>query len=120
MGLVDYAAESFSSFRQLSTSSETFVDLIKIANRKIKVKTAVTLSNHVSKKAKSVKQDICNVIITVKPDLVSASFTTDMWTSRSGDSFMSLTVHFIDRYIIITIMINHPDDYDHEYNDHHD
>ena len=31
------------------------------------------------------------------PDLVSVSFTTDMWTNREGDAFISLTIHYIDK-----------------------
>ena len=43
------------------------------------------------------KQEIIDIVTTVKDDLRCAGFTTDMWTSASGDPFMSLTLHFIDK-----------------------
>jgi len=30
------------------------------------------------------------------PNVTGVSFTTDLWTSRNNDSFMSLTIHFIN------------------------
>ena len=54
-GLVDYAADSFSSFRQLSSPS--FASLISIASRgKIKTKNRRTLSRHVSKQANKTRR----------------------------------------------------------------
>ena len=48
-------------------------------------------------KATQIKQEIIDIVSTVKADLNCAGFTTDMWTSASGDPFMSLTLHFIDK-----------------------
>ena len=31
-------------------------------------------------------------------DIKSVAFTTDIWTSRSQDSYISLTLHFIDKF----------------------
>ena len=39
-----------------------------------------------------------NYIRSVKDDLVSLGFTSDLWTSRSLDSYISLTVSIIDRF----------------------
>ena len=95
--LIDYAADSFSTFRQLS--SPAFAELIKVANRKVKIKSRFTLSRNVDKKAK----EILNKIVKLLKDLmaggfiVGVAFTTDMWTSRARHSFLSLTVHYIDR-----------------------
>ena len=47
--------------------------------------------------AKEMSDDINDIIETVKPDLQSVGFTTDLWTSRTGHSYMSLTTHFIDK-----------------------
>ena len=47
--------------------------------------------------AKEMSEDINDIIETVKPDLQTVGFTTDLWTSRAGHSFMSLTTHFIDK-----------------------
>ena len=40
---------------------------------------------------------MCDIIAAVKSDLESVCYTTDLWTSRVGDSFISLTVSFIDK-----------------------
>ena len=48
-------------------------------------------------KAEQIKRDLLKIINAVKVDLNCVAFTTDMWTSRSGTPFMSLTVHFIDK-----------------------
>ena len=58
----------------------------------------------VDKEADELMADITAIIKTVKPDLVSLGFTTDLWTSRALDSYISLTLSFIDRSLII-IMI---------------
>ena len=93
--LVDYIGDSYVSFSQVSKPS--FQKLIKVANKKIKVKTRKTLSNHVEKKSKQILSQIVKVLKESCPDLVSVSFTTDMWTSREGDAFISLTIHYIDK-----------------------
>ena len=47
--------------------------------------------------AKEMSEDLNDIIETVKPDLQSVGFTTDLWKSRAGHSYMSLTTHFIDK-----------------------
>ena len=93
--LVDYAADSFSSYRQLS--SESFRKLISVANKIIHVKDTSTLSRHMRKKAKKILNQIVGQICKEKSSLQSVAFTTDVWTSITGDSYISLTVHYIDR-----------------------
>ena len=58
----------------------------------------------VDKEAEELMADITAIIKVVKADLVSLGFTTDLWTSRALDSYISLTLSFIDRSSII-IMI---------------
>ena len=70
---------------------------MKIANRRIKLKSPVTYSRLVKVKAAEIKKELCEIIIAVKEDLNSVGFTTDLWTSNAGDPFMSLTMHFIDK-----------------------
>ena len=50
-----------------------------------------------SVKADEISKDITDIIETVKDDLYSVAFTTDLWTSRALHSFICLTVHFIDK-----------------------
>ena len=41
---------------------------------------------------------VCKIIAREKDNILYIGLTTDLWTSRSGDSFMSLTVSWIDPY----------------------
>ena len=93
--IVEYAADSFSSYAQLS--SKAFKDLIRVANKLIKVKSRQTLSRHIKKKAINILNRIAKQLKKEKGSLRSLGFTTDMWTSRTGDSFISLTVSYIDQ-----------------------
>ena len=93
--LVDYAADSFSSYKQLS--SESFKKLVAVANKMIKVKSNSTLSRHMKIRAKKILNQIVGQIREEKTYLKSVAFTTDVWTSITGDSYISLTVHYIDR-----------------------
>ena len=93
--LIEYIGDSYVSFNQVAKPS--FQKLINVANKKIKVKTSRTLSNHVEKKSKQILAQIVKVLKESCPDLVSVSFTTDMWTNREGDAFISLSIHYIDK-----------------------
>ena len=93
--LVEHIAESHSSFCQFG--SQSFINLINVANRKLTVPHPTTLSRMASSKAKTVLSQVCDINSAVKPDLLSVCFTTDLWTSRTGDSFISLTSSFIDK-----------------------
>ena len=93
--LVEYAADSFSSYKQLS--SESFKKLVAVANKMIKVKSRTTLSRHMKIRANKILNQIVANIREEKTFLKSVAFTTDVWTSITGDSYISLTVHYIDR-----------------------
>ena len=45
--------------------------------------------------AEEARRDIIDILQYSKSHLKSVSFTTDIWTSRNGDPFISLTMHFI-------------------------
>ena len=47
-------------------------------------------------KGEEIREDIAGIINFVKEDTKSISFTTDAWTSLSGDPFLSLTIQLID------------------------
>ena len=70
---------------------------MNIANNKIRLKDQTTYSRMTTAKAVEVSKDITDIIETVKPDIQSVGFTTDLWTSRAGHSYLSLTTHFIDK-----------------------
>ena len=93
--IVDFLADSGVAFKIVGL--ESFHNLMRIANRRIKLKHPVTYSRLVRVKADEIRKDLLDIITAVKPDLTCISFTTDMWTSRAGNPFMSLTIHFIDK-----------------------
>ena len=108
--LIEHITETFTSFEQYG--GESFRNLIGVLSKRVKVKHPTTLSQMVDKNADVVLKEITNIIRSstflyyisinyirsVKDDLVSLGFTSDLWTSRSLDSYISLTVSFIDRF----------------------
>ena len=94
--IVDFLAESGVAFRVVGLQS--FERLLKLLNKRVNLKHRTTYSKLVKVKAAEIKQEILDIINTVKGDLTCAAFTTDMWTSAAGDPFMSLTIHFIDKH----------------------
>ena len=58
---------------------------MKTANKKVTLKHRTTYSKMVKVRAADIKQEILNVINTVKGDLNCAAFTTDMWTSDADE-----------------------------------
>ena len=93
--IVEFLADSGVAFRVVGLPS--FQKLMKIANRRIKLKHPTTYSRLVRNKADEIRQDLLEIISAVKEDVSCIGFSTDLWTSRSGHPFMSLTVHFIDK-----------------------
>ena len=99
--LIKHIAHTCTSFNQYGKSFQRVIDVL---TKRVKVKHPRTLSRMVDKEADVLMADITAIIKTVKADLVSLGFTTDLWTSRALDSYISLTLSFIDRSSII-IMI---------------
>ena len=93
--IIDFLADSGVAFRVVGLAS--FDKLMKIANKRIKLKDPRTYSRLMKIKAAEIKKDILEIIAAVKGDLTCVGFTTDMWTSAAGHPFMSLTVHMIDK-----------------------
>ena len=93
--IVDFLADSGVAFRVVSLPS--FHNLMKIANRRIKLKHPTTYSRLVKTKAEEVQQDVLDIMSAVMAYVSWVVFTADLWTSRSGHPFMSLTVHFSDK-----------------------
>ena len=93
--LVEHIAETHASFGQFG--SKSFQKVVSTLNKRVKVKHPTTLSRMVKAKAESVRKEVASILRAVKADLVSLGFTTDLWTSRSADSFISLTLSFLDK-----------------------
>ena len=93
--LLEYIADFGVSFRQAAGLK----NLMTVVNRKIKVPSRWTLSRKIENKAKEVLSEVKDIIGAVRgsEELLSIGFTTDLWTSRSGDSYISLTCSFIDQ-----------------------
>ena len=92
--LLEYIADFGVSFRQAAGLK----DLISVLNRRIKVPSRWSLARKTDDKAKKVLNEVKNIMAAVRAseELVSIGFTTDLWTSRAGDSYISLTCSFID------------------------
>ena len=88
-----WLADSGVSFRVIDLPS--FKKLINIANDKLKVKGRNFYSKLVTSLADEARRDIISILQYSKSHLKSVSFTTDIWTSRNGNPFISLTLHFI-------------------------
>ena len=93
--IVEFLADSGVAFRVAGLKS--FEKVLKVANKRVKLKDPRTYSRMIKLKAKEIKDDIMAILSAVKGDLNCCGFTTDMWTSSAGNPFMSLTLHFIDK-----------------------
>ena len=92
--LLEYVANFGVSFKQAAGLK----DVVSVINRRIKVPSSWTLARKSDDKGKAILQQVHKVIAAVRAseELLSIGFTTDLWTSRSGDSYISLTCSFID------------------------
>ena len=61
----------------------------------IDVRSSKTLSNHVALRAEEVRSYLVQVLEFCKYKCRSMCFTTDIWSSKTMDSFISLTVQFL-------------------------
>jgi hypothetical protein len=83
--IVEFLADSGVAFRVVGLPS--FKKLMRIANRRIKLKHPTTYSRLVRNKADEIRQDLLDIITAVKEDVSCVGFSTDLWTSRSGHPF---------------------------------
>ena len=71
--------------------------MIKLCCPKLHVKDPSTLSKTVKTKAKDIFGEIVSIIELIKEDILSIALTSDIWTTRTNESFLFLTTTFIDR-----------------------
>ena len=76
---------------------DTFKKLFDIADRKLTVKHPTTYSHMVTDTAQNTLSKVCQIIAREKTEIVSVGVTTDLWTSRAGDSYISLTLSWVDQ-----------------------
>ena len=96
--IITFLADAGIAFNVVGRAS--FVNLLKTANRRVKLKSPKTYIRLTRVRAEEIDKSIRDIIQTIREegDIKSVAFTTDIWTSRSQDSYMSLTIHFIDRF----------------------
>ena len=93
--IVEFLAESNSAFRIVDL--ESFKNMFSCINKKIKVKGRTFYSNLVTQKSDEMRKDLLSILDFMKNDIVTVSFTTDLWTSVNSDPYISLTLHFISK-----------------------
>ena len=93
--IVDFLADSGVPFRVVGLDS--FKNLLTVVNRRVKLKHQQTYSRKIKTKGENIKSDIYSIIDATKEDIDCFGFTTDIWTSRSGHPYISLTIHFIEK-----------------------
>ena len=96
--IITFLADSKIAFSVVGRDS--FINLMKVANKRVKLKSPKTYMRLTRLRAEEIDNNIRNIIQTIRSegDIKSVSFTTDIWTSRSQDTYMSLTVHFLDKF----------------------
>ena len=92
--MVAFLADTFVSFNV--TGQDTFKKLFDIADKKLTVKHPTTYSRMVMDTAKTTLNQVCGIIAREKAHIPSVGITSDLWTSRGGDSYISLTLSWID------------------------
>ena len=75
--------------------SPAFHKFVNFLNKRINMKTSVTYSRQMVKYAKEVLEDIQKLVKELCDAL--GAITTDLWDSRTKDSYISGTIHFVDK-----------------------
>ena len=77
--------------------SQSFKDLVKVADRRLITKDPTTVSRHVTKYSNNILSNVCDIISAVKTYIIDIGVSSDIWTSKARDSYVSLTASFIDK-----------------------
>lgn len=79
-------------------SGHGFKEMIEVANPRLVVKDRTTFSRQkLPQLLEEMQEKVKEHLHSDKETMMSAAFTTDIWTSRANDSFLSLTLHYIDK-----------------------
>ena len=94
--VVDFVSESGVSFGACQKLDILLRAIWPTGRLKLKVRNAVTVSRHIDERSIQQKVDLYSIINAARTNTKSFSFTTDLWKSRSNDSFMALTCHYVN------------------------
>ena len=94
--VVAFVAEAGVSFEVCTKLDILLRSIWPNGRLRVKVKNGNTVSSHVSKMSIGLKVDVYSIIHADRDQTKSFAFTTDMWRSRSLDSYMALTCHYIN------------------------
>ena len=94
--VVDFVAEAGVSFEVCTKLDILLRSIWPNGRLRVKVRNGNTVSSHVSKMSIDLKRDVYSIIKSDRDQTKSFAFTTDLWRSRSLDSFMALTCHYIN------------------------
>ena len=92
--MLDYFCTDLASFS--AVEGRGFKKLFDIANPKLSLHHRTTYSRKLSIRSREVQAGMKSIITEITPNLKSAAFTSDLWTSRAQDSYISWTFHTID------------------------
>ena len=91
--LLELIGSNFLSFNMVN--SPEFHSFVRNLDKTINLKSSRTYSKQMNKYCKEILEDVQKI---VKDNCdASMSITTDLYTSRTLDSYISLTTHFIDK-----------------------
>ena len=79
--------------------SPEFHSFVEFLNKEFNIKAASTYMRQMTKYAKELLSDVLQVLSDFCD--VGMAATTDIWSSRCQDSFISLTAHFVDRHFCL-------------------
>ena len=95
--IVDFLADSGVAFRTIGLQS--FKDVIASVNNKVEVKSRVFYSKLVEQKADEMRDELIGILeYIISHGVDTVSFTTDLWSSKAGNPFTSLTLYFIHNF----------------------
>ena len=90
--LLELLAKTYIPFNVVDSAEwKRFIDTL---DKTVNQKTARTYSRQMSKFADEVLEKVKETV--VKFCTASLALTTDLWTSRAHDSYISVTIHFVD------------------------
>ena len=91
--LVEMLSSNFLSFNLVESSE--FHSFVMSLNKTINLKSRYFYSNLTAKYSKEIIEEVKKLIEEYTD--ASLAITTDIWTSRTQDGYISLTVHFVDK-----------------------
>lgn len=96
MSVTQYIVTSALPFKHVET--EAFRTLMSKVQPRANVKSATTFTrSKLPRLHASMRQDLEKVLADDLSDCPGVGFSTDLWTSRAGDPFLSLTIHYLSK-----------------------